>query len=70
MGQLVDKHTFLGLVRIDYKSVQTEDQGYYEQIPEEMTFAAGNPVFSYIRRIPRETVHELEIPGVFHRAER
>lgn len=36
-GQLVDEHTFLGLIRIDYKSIQTGDQGYYEEIPEKMT---------------------------------
>lgn len=36
-GQLTDAHTFLGLIRIDYKSIQTGDQGYYEEIPAEMT---------------------------------
>ena len=43
LGQLVDKHTFLGLIRIDYKSIQTGDQGYYEQIPEDMTLQLEIP---------------------------
>lgn len=50
LGQLVDKHTFLGLIRIDYKSIQTGDQGYYEEIPEEMSLQLEIPYFSYIRR--------------------
>ena len=44
-GQLVDEHTFLGLIRIDYKSIQTGDQGYYEEIPEKMTLQLEIPYF-------------------------
>lgn len=59
VGQLVDKHTFLGLIRIDYKPIQTGDQGYYEQIPEDMTLQLEIPYFSYIRRgLPRRQYAE------------
>lgn len=50
VGQIVDGHTFCGLIRIDYKSIQTGNQGYYEQIPEDMTLQLEIPYFSYIRR--------------------
>lgn len=59
VGQIVDGHTFLGLIRIDYKSIQTGDQGYYEQIPEDMTLQLEIPYFSYIRRgLPRRQYAE------------
>ena len=58
VGQLVDKHTFLGLIRIDYKSIQTGDQGYYEQIPEDMTLQLEIPYFFlYPKGDSKETVH-------------
>lgn len=58
LGQLVDEHTFLGLLRIDYKSIQTGDQGYYEEIPEEMTLQLEMPYFSlYPKGASEETVH-------------
>ena len=58
LGQLVDKHTFLGLVRIDYKSIQTGDQGYYEEIPEEMSLQLEIPYFFlYPKGASKETVH-------------
>ncbi len=64
-GRLVDKHTFLGLIRIDYKSIQTGDQGYYEQIPEDMTLQLH---ILYIRRgIAKERTRKFQ---EFHRAER
>ena len=44
-GQLVDEHTFVGILRIDYKSIQTGDLGYYEEIPEEMTLQLEIPYF-------------------------
>ena len=57
-GQLTDEHTFLGLIRIDYKSIQTGDQGYYEQIPEEMTLQLEIPYFFlYPKGASEETVH-------------
>ena len=57
MGQLVDKHTFLGLIRIDYKSIQTGDQGYYEEIPEEMSLQLEIPYFFlYPKGASKETV--------------
>ena len=57
VGQLVDKHTFLGLIRIDYKSIQTGDQGYYEQIPEDMTLQLEIPYFFlYPKGASKETV--------------
>ena len=56
-GQLTDEHTFLGLLRIDYKSIQTGDQGYYEQIPEEMTLQLEIPYFFlYPKGASEETV--------------
>lgn len=58
VGQLTDEHTFLGLIRIDYKSIQTGDQGYYEQIPEEMTLQLEIPYFFlYPKGASEETVH-------------
>ena len=57
VGQLTDEHTFLGLIRIDYKSIQTGDQGYYEQIPEEMTLQLEIPYFFlYPKGASEETV--------------
>lgn len=57
-GQLVDEHTFLGMLRIDYKSIQTGDQGYYEEIPEEMTLQLEIPYFFlYPKGASKETVH-------------
>lgn len=57
-GQLVDEHTFLGMLRIDYKSIQTGDQGYYEEIPEEMTLQLEIPYFFlYPKGASEETVH-------------
>lgn len=57
-GQLVDEHTFLGLVRIDYKSIQTGDLGYYEEIPEEMTLQLETTYFFlYPKGASEETVH-------------
>ena len=57
LGQLVDKHTFLGLIRIDYKSIQTGDQGYYEEIPEEMSLQLEIPYFFlYPKGASKETV--------------
>lgn len=57
-GQLTDEHTFLGLIRIDYKSIQTGDQGYYEEIPEEMTLQLElTCFFLYPKGASEETVH-------------
>ena len=57
VGQIVDGHTFLGLIRIDYKSIQTGDQGYYEQIPEDMTLQLEIPYFFlYPKGASKETV--------------
>ena len=57
-GQLVDEHTFLGLLRIDYKSIQTGDQGYYEEIPEEMSLQLEMTYFIlYPKGASEETVH-------------
>ena len=57
VGQLTDEHTFLGLIRIDYKSIQTGDQGYYEQIPEDMTLQLEIPYFFlYPKGASKETV--------------
>lgn len=56
-GQLVDEHTFLGLIRIDYKSIQTGDQGYYEEIPEKMTLRLEMTYFFlYPKGASEETV--------------
>ena len=56
-GQLVDEHTFLGLIRIDYKSIQTGDQDYYEEIPEEMTLQLEMTYFFlYPKGASEETV--------------
>ena len=56
-GQLVDEHTFLGLLRIDYKSIQTGDQGYYEEIPEEVKLQLEIPnFFLYPKGASEETV--------------
>lgn len=56
-GQLVDEHTFLGLIRIDYKSLQTGDQGYYEEIPKEMTLQLEMTYFFlYPKGASEETV--------------
>ena len=56
-GQLVDEHTFQGLLRIDFKSIQTGDQGYYEEIPEEMTLQLEIPYFFlYPKGASKETV--------------
>ena len=53
----MDGHTFLGLIRIDYKSIQTGDQGYYEQIPEDMTLQLEIPYFFlYPKGASKETV--------------
>ena len=58
VGQLTDEHTFLGLIRIDYKSIQTGNQGYYEQIPEEMTSQLEIPYFFlYPKGTSEETIH-------------
>lgn len=57
-GQLTDEHTFLGLIRIDYKSIQTGDRGYYEEIPEEMTLQLEMTYFFlYPKGASEETVH-------------
>ena len=56
-GQLADEHTFLGLIRIDYKSIQTGDQGYYEEIPAEMTLQLEMTYFFlYPKGASEETV--------------
>ena len=71
-GQLVDKHTFLGLIRIDYKSIQTGDQGYYEQIPEDMTLQLEIPYFFLYPEggFQGDSTRKLEIPGAFSLPER
>lgn len=57
VGQIVDGHTFCGLIRIDYKSIQTGNQGYYEQIPEDMTLQLEIPYFFlYPKGASKETV--------------
>ncbi len=54
-GQLTDEHTFLGLLRIDYQSIQTGDRGYYEEIPEEMSLQLE---ISYLFLYPKGASHK------------